>query len=101
MNASMRQAAEAYEFMSRYDAAATMYRSIVEHSPDDLDAAYQLVNALLMHGAHDEAVAEQRHIAERSMELDDQRAQIEALSQLVSLEPENASAAEQLAEASA
>ena len=59
---------------------------------------YQLVNVLLLQGEHEQAVIEQRHIAERAVELNDDRAQIEVLSQLVALEPNDVAAAEHLAE---
>jgi tetratricopeptide (TPR) repeat protein len=95
-SAAMHQAAEVYTLLSRYDEAVALYRSLVDAAPDDLDTRHLLVTTLLLQGDHAAALAEQRIIAQRAAEQDDRRAQIEALSQLVALDPADAAAAEQL-----
>ncbi len=101
MSASMQQAAEVHQLLSRFDEAAMLYRAILEQMPDDLDVRYKLVHMLLMQDKHDEAIVEQQQIAELTAVLDDRNAQIEALSQLIALEPSNAVAVEHLEHISA
>lgn len=94
--ASLRQAADVYWMLGRFDQVFKLYDQIVALAPENVEARQQLVNLHILSGRRDAAIAEQRRIARICQE---QRNYTEAIScyhQIIALDPSDTQAYEAL-----
>lgn len=94
---TLQRAAETYWMMNRQEDSYELYDRIVRISPGDVDARQHLVNRYLMAGRIQEAVEEQRTIAQICLQSNNNQDAIAALHQLIGLEPNDTRAYFQLA----
>jgi tetratricopeptide (TPR) repeat protein len=92
-----RQAAEAYGAAGLHDNAIACCRKIRRHAPYDPNVALLLARFYAMKGLRADALAELEALADRGPDLRDRGAALEALRQIVRLEPGRADRREQLA----
>lgn len=94
---TLQKAAEIYFMMGKQESAYELYDRIVRISPGDVEARQQLVNRHLMAGHVEDAVAEQRMIAQLCLQSGNTQEAIAALHQVIGLAPEDTRAYFQLA----
>lgn len=94
--AAMQQAVEVYWKLGQHDPVFRIYDQILAIVPADLEIRQQLVKLLMLAGRHDGAVREQRRVVQIAEEQGNLQVAIAGLHQLISLQPAEPLAYEQL-----